>query len=151
MERSCAMEISETHYLTPTGQKRKLSDKDKIWLETYFETCNASEAARAAGYENAVRQHGYLMRQKLSGFLQTKIRSMIGHCSPAALETVYHLSQESGDDKVRLAAAQDLLNRAGYAQAQKVEVTVADKSDAELDSEIQRLLKKGNIIDAEVV
>jgi len=145
------MEIADTYYLTPKGQKRKLTDRDKTWLAAYFETCNASEAAREAGYENAIRQHGYLMRRKLSGFIQSKIRDMIGHCSPAALETVFTLSQESADDKVKLAAAQDLLNRAGYGEARKVEVTIQDKTDAELDSEIQRLLKKGNIIDIEAM
>jgi len=43
---------------------------------------------------------------------------MIGKCVPSALETIYTLATECPDPRIQLAAAQDILNRAGYKEAQ---------------------------------
>ena len=79
------------------------------------------------------------------------MKAMIGSCAPAALETIYRLATESGDDQVKLRAAQDLLNRAGYGATQKHEISVHDMSDEELDNELSKLLSKANIVDADIV
>jgi len=143
------MELKVT--VKPNG--RALTDKQRAWLEVYLECGNASEAARAVGVEKHAAQYGKQMRDRLSEVIQSNLRKMVGRCAPAALETIYKLATTCPDPKVQLAAAQDLLNRAGYKEATKVELTVDKKSDRELDKEIENLLSKGGIIvtDAEVV
>ena len=135
-----------------TTNGRALTEKQKAWLESYLEHGNASEAARAIGVgDNCARQYGHQMKRALSGCIQANMHKLIGRCAPDALETIYDIATNCPDPKVRLAAAQDVLNRAGYMGTKKVEVSVEAKSDDEIDNEIQRLLKKGSIIDAEVV
>jgi len=130
---------------------RAFTEKEKAWYEAYMATGNASEAARRIGITTSVRQYGYGMKVRLKKYIQRDLQAMIGNCGPDALETIYDLAKNCEDANVRLKAAQDLLNRAGYKETQRVEVTVADKSDSELDSEIQALLKQGNVVDAQVV
>jgi len=132
-------------------KKREVSDLQKAWLIAYFSGANGSAASRSVGITNNVKQHACNMKAALMDVIQLNMRRMVGHCAPTALETVFELSQHCEDPKVRLAAARDLLDRAGYKEAAKIEVTIADKSDKELDSEIQELLMKGNIINAESV
>jgi len=135
-----------------TTHGRNLTEKQKAWLESYLEHGNASEAARALGIgDNSARQYGHQMKRALSECIQANMHALIGRCAPDALETIYDIAVNCPDPKVRLAAAQDVLNRAGYMGTKKVEVSVEAKSDADLDREISSLLRKGGIVDAEVV
>lgn len=137
--------------LNPVNHKKcTLTEYERSWLEEYMACGNATEAARLCEFPHP-KQRGYELRKKLSHFIEANLRQMIGRCAPAALEVIYELAVECPDPKVRLTAAQDLLNRAGYKEAVKHEITVADKTDKEIDKEIDALLKKGGIITAEVV
>jgi len=130
---------------------KPLKPHDREWIEAYFQTGSASEASRRLGVEKNVKQHAYNMKQKLSVCIQQNLTKFIGHCAPDALEIVFDLAKNCEDPKVRLAAAVDILNRAGYKESRKVEVSIEDKSSSELDTEIKRLLSKGGIIDAAVI
>jgi len=130
---------------------RSFTDKERVWYEAYMATGNASDAARAIGITTSVKQYGYAMKTRLKEYIKRDLQAMIGNCGPDALETIYELSKSCEDPNVRLRAAQDLLNRAGYKEIQRVEVTIADKSDKELDDEIATLLKNGNVVDAQVI
>lgn len=124
-----------------------MNAKQIEWLESYLDHGNASKASQAVGITENARQHGYNMRNTLMPFIQANLPAIIGRCAPVALETVFDLAQNCPDPKIQLAAAQDLLNRAGYGQVKKVEVSIHDASEEDLDKEIRLLLKKGNIIE----
>jgi len=131
-----------------TYDGRKLTDIQAKWFDSYMQCGNATQAARDAGIETGHRQRGYELKQGLHGLILLNMRRLVGNCAPSALETIFELSKSCEDPKVRLAAAKDLLDRAGYREAAKVEITIADKTDFELDSEIKALLAKGDIIEA---
>jgi len=135
-----------------TNNGKDLKEHERSWLEAYMEHGNAAEASRSVGQtESCVRQHGYRMKRRLSECIQANLHKLIGKCTPDALETVYDIACNCPDPKVRLSAAQDILNRAGYTGTKKVEVSINDKSDDEINREISMLLNKGGIVDAEVV
>jgi len=128
-----------------------MTELEERWLEAYLSGLNATQACREIGIEKNAAYRGHEFKKRLAPFIEANIKAMIGHCAPSALEVVFDLAMNCPDPKVRLAAAQDLLNRAGYKEATKHEITVADKSDEELDREIKALLRKGGIVDAEVI
>lgn len=141
------MELKVVQFPPSKSRKFVLTEEEQTWLEAYMETGVASQASLAVGVERNAAVHGHRMRRRLSHFIEANIKALIGKTAPAALETIYELATDCPDPKVRLAAAQDLLNRAGYAEVKKHEINVSDKTEKELDMEIQTLLKKGNIID----
>jgi len=130
---------------------RELFPREREWMEAYMQCGNATEASREIGIEKHPSQYGQQMRRKLSDYIQLNMRKLIGNSAPKALETIYEIAKSCPDPKVRLAAAQDLLNRAGYKETQEIQINVKDKSKEELDNEIDALLKRGGIVDAEVI
>ena len=124
--------------------KCTLNDKERVWLETYLTTGSTKEACVAAGY---APNTGSQIRRRLNHFIMANMTDMIAKCAPAALETIFEIATTCPDPKTRLAAAQDLLNRAGFKEAQKHEISVKDKSDEELEKELRSLLSRSNIID----
>lgn len=130
---------------------REITPRQREWLEAYLACGNAAEASRRIGITNHPASYGQQLRETLSYVIQKNLQKMIGAKAPAALEIVYEIATTCTDPKIRLAAAQDLLNRAGYKEVRKVEISTKDKSDEELNKEIHHLLQKGGIIDAEVV
>ena len=130
---------------------RELYPREFEWMEAYMQCGNASEASRMIGIEKCVAQYGQQMRNKLSLYIQANLKEMIGRTAPVALETVLELATTCGDPKVRLQAAQDLLDRGGYKEVKKIEVSVKDKSSDDLDKEIDALLQQGGIVEAEVI
>jgi len=141
------MELKVVQFPPSKSRKFTLTEDEQRWLEAYMDTGVASQASLAIGIERNAALHGHRMRRRLSHFIEANIKALIGKCAPAALETIYELATDCPDPKVRLAAAQDLLNRAGFQSVNKHEISVADKSEKEIDDEINRLLQKGNIID----
>lgn len=148
-----------TELAITTIRGRSLTEKQRAWLSAYMDCGNASEASRMVGIEKCHAQHGAQVRRSIADFITANLRTMIGRTAPAALETIYELANTCPDPKVRLAAAQDLLNRAGFKETQRIEVGAVDKTDAELSKEIDMLLQRGGIVigssmmveDAEVV
>jgi len=130
---------------------RELYPRERQWLEAYVQCNNASEASRMIGITKCVAQYGQQMRMKLADYIVANLKQMIGRTAPAALETVFDLAQSCEDPKVRLAAAQDLLNRAGFKESTHIELSVKDKSKEEIDKEIDALLQKGGIVIGDVV
>jgi len=126
-----------------------ITDKDKEWAEHYMNYGNASEASRETFPEiKAVAIHGSRMKAKMRNYIERNMVKFIQRHAPDAMETIIDLAKNCPDVKVRLAAAQDILNRAGVKSANRIEVSISDKSDRELNAEIGMLLEKGGIIDA---
>ncbi|RME61114.1 hypothetical protein D6779_00685 [Candidatus Parcubacteria bacterium] len=131
--------------LNPLQHKKcSLTEREQIWLETYLNTGSTREACEAAGYHP---NQGSQLRRRLNHFILANMKDMIAKCAPAALEVIFEIATKCPDPKTRLQAAQDLLNRAGYKEAQRHEISVTDKSDEELERELAELLKRSNIID----
>jgi len=131
------------------SKKKELRPHEVDWLEEYMATGNASEASRKIGVEKCPAQHGARMRRTLSDYIQANVSAMIGKCVPSALETVYELATSCPDPNIRLRAAIDILDRAGHKQAERLEISMSNKSDDELNSEIDALLNANGIIDVQ--
>lgn len=70
--------------------EKKLTDKQKLWLENYLATFNATEAARRAGYKhpNVVGPHNLTV-----DYLQERIKERLNAAAMSADEVLYRLAQ----------------------------------------------------------
>jgi len=130
----------------------RLTEEDKLWADAYMNSGNATGVSRELF--PAIKQphvHGARMKRKVAKYIESRMLHFVMNHAPDAMETIIDLAKNCPDVKVRLAAAQDILNRAGIKSANKLEISIADKSDNELNNEINMLLEKGGIIDAEPI
>jgi len=77
--------------------------------------------------------------------VERRVRAKIGEGAVLASHTLIHLCKNAKQDSVRLKAATELLNKAGYNETQKIELT--EKRPEELDEkelrrEIQEMMEK---------
>jgi len=123
-------------------------NKHEEFISHFARSGNATQAAVAAGYsERTARTQGYQLKVKLAGEIAHAVGLRIASAAPAALGTLIKLVESSDtDDRVRLAAAKDILDRAGYNASNKVEISTMDtKTDDQLRAELRELM--GNVID----
>ena len=132
--------------------KEVRGEKLKIFLEEYVE--NGGDhlaAAKTAGYANP-KQAKKLLRDNWEA-VQDLVMNKIGGHVPFAIEGIVRLAQNAKNESVRLKACQDLLGRAGYDQAIKIESKVVDATEMEdgaLENELLELLKKANLPEGSV-
>lgn len=134
--------------VTPITEAPKLTKAEK--LDLYCEgLCNGlgkTAAYIAAGYaespstpKNATVYH----KQNLQ-YIQAYIGEHIGSHAPTALRVILRImNDESEKGGIRLKAAQDVLDRAGFSAKQKLEITtpeVKDMSTEDLHNELKRAL-----------
>jgi len=128
------------------------------FLKRYLGTGDIEEAAAWAERKPSTCRQ-WLKEPKFQQALQRELTQRLNGGAMGALETLISLSRHAGDDKVRLNAARDLLDRAGYKPEHLH--TSADKrmenaSVEDMMGRIQELQKelginqgKGDVIDVE--
>lgn len=124
------------------------TDKRRRFVELYARSGNATQSARDAGYsDKSITSAASRLTRELALEIQQEIAHQIGATAPIALGAIVKLvSSTDTDDRVRLSAAKDILDRAGYNATNRVEVATMDnKSDDELRQELRELM--GNVID----
>ena len=83
-------------------------------------------------------------------YIEKQIADKIGSHVPMAIEGIVYLAQHAKGEGVKLKALQDLLSRAGYDGAIKIEtkeVSAEDMDDSMLKDELSILLKKAGMVE----
>lgn len=104
--------------------KKELTENQKKFLDVLFNEAKgkASEAKRLAGYSEATSTQSIL--DSVSEEIAERTRKALSYSGPQAVATIIGIM--SGDDmlgvKEKLAAAKDVLDRAGFGKTDKVQV-----------------------------
>lgn len=108
-----------------------LSDKQKKFVEIYFELNNGTKAAIMAGYGEK-GAHAEASRQlknvKVRGYLEelqkerrVRIQNRLATIAEKAVEMLFDLAVNGESENVRLSAIKDILDRSGYKATDKIE------------------------------
>jgi hypothetical protein len=121
----------------------ELTTKEQSWLDEYVNNGDATEAAIKAGYKHPV-DLGRKNVRTLQTQIQAAVLKAIGNAAPRALHTVIKLAKTAEKESVQLAAAKDLLDRAGFSVAQQVADSASDNLAAfgELVDKVNALVGK---------
>jgi phage terminase small subunit len=109
----------------------------KVAFEHYIETDNVTASAEKAG---VARKTVYEWFKKYGDELAEMVRDSMAHAAVGALKVIRELALHSENAQVRLHAAKDILNRAGYMPVEKKELVISNLSEEEIDRELKRLL-----------
>lgn len=144
--------------MTETTPAEKLS----LFKEAYFDNGgNLKEAYLAAGFSpisaaSNASKYFAAHREEIQTFVHTRIATHV----PKAIGTIVKImnnEQEKGG--IRLKAAQDLLDRAGYKPSDRIEIRTEDvdnMSTGDIKEQIKRLLQEvdptlGKLVDLKVI
>ena len=119
-----------------------LTEQRKHFVEAYCRLGNGTMAAKEAGYKDSpslVNQASKLKRE-LSGEISEELRSSFMNAAPKALSILMDLAENSASDSVKFQASKDLLDRAGFRPIDRREEIRPQRSPAELEAEIKRLV-----------
>jgi len=119
-----------------------LTDKQKLFIEYFSQTGNATQSAIKAGYsEKTAEQQGYELKNKLENQIDTATKKLLGSAVPMAILKLRKLIENDNTSaSVQLGAINSLLDRTGYQTTTKIEDVTGKKTDEELKSELQHLL-----------
>lgn len=142
--------------LPPNKAKALFNDKELTerperlvrFIELYLEYKGDHKKAWVdAGYsESGLPRAMKTLRDNFS-MVNKLVYQRIGNHVPLALEGIVELAVNAKQESIRLKACQDILSRAGYDAAMKLETTVTetkDMKDEELTKELKELLGKSN-------
>lgn len=136
------------HRMTSKQTYDDLIDKHQKFVDAYLETADRVEAYLAAGYspsKKTLRNAATNLYHKLAPIIKDEMDKRIGTGAVMALRVIRELMEHASSETVRLQAAKDYLTRAGFDKPVQTELTVndsRDKTNAELQAEIQELLAK---------
>ena len=119
-----------------------LTEQRKQFVEAYCRLGNGTLAAKEAGYKDSpslVNQASKLKRE-LSSEISEELRSSFMNATPKALSILMDLAENSASDSVKFQASKDLLDRAGFRPIDRREEIRPQRSPAELEAEIKRLV-----------
>ena len=99
-------------------------------------------AAKEAGYKDSpslVNQASKLKRE-LSAEISEELTANFLSAAPKALSILMDLAENSASDSVKFQASKDLLDRAGFRPVDRREEIRPQRTPAELEAEIKRLV-----------
>ena len=125
---------------------KTLTDKQKALVDYFSQIGNATQAAIKAGYSKATaEQQGYELKNKLANEIDTATKAALVSAVPMAVEKLQSLIT---DDKVaasvKLGAINSILDRTGHQTVHKVEDVTKQRTDEELQTELDHLLQSIN-------
>jgi len=127
-----------------------ITDKQQKFIEYYCETGEQLESARRAGYKNtpALYHQAYKLKRELAPEIAKRMAERFADKAPTALNTINELMLNSDSDAIRLQAAKDMMDRAGYKPKDKVSIEEDKKSVKELEAELVLLVgrERANIL-----
>ena len=102
-----------------------LTQKQAAFVAAYVANGGkGTDAAITAGYAQAsahTEQHRLLANPKIQQEILKETLNQLGLAAPQALQTVMRLTNNARSEYVRLSAAQDLLDRAGFRPPDRVD------------------------------
>lgn len=122
---------------------KPLTDKQKAFVENFSKTGNATQSAIASGYSPATaEQQGYELKKKLASEIDQATKQVLASSVPMAIEKLQSLIiDDKVNASVKLGAINSILDRTGYQTVHKVEDVTKNKTDEELQIELNHLLK----------
>ena len=116
------------------------SEKRRIFVERMIEHGDHIKAAKEAGYEKDDPQkfavEANRLKRQLHDLLLKGMKERFSSSAPKAAHVIETLMNSGESEAVRLKAAQDLLDRAGYQPTTRVEEVTEKKSVKELEAEL---------------
>ena len=112
-------------------------------VEAYCRLGNGTLAAKEAGYKDSpslVNQASKLKRE-LSSEIAEELTANFMSAAPKALSILMDLAENSASDSVKFQASKDLLDRAGFRPVDRREEIRPQRTPAELEAEIKRLVE----------
>ena len=107
---------------------RKLTDKQQMFLDVLFNEAKGdpSVAVKLAGYSNSVKTSS--ITASLVDEINDLTRKFIAQSSTKAVYTMYNIlgTEDMLGAKERMSAAKDILDRAGFAKTEKVEIKASE-------------------------
>ena len=119
-----------------------LTEQRKHFVEAYCRLGNGTLAAKEAGYKDSpslVNQASKLKRE-LSSEIAEELTANFMSAAPKALSILMDLAENSASDSVKFQASKDLLDRAGFRPIDRREEIRPQRTPAELEAEIKRLV-----------
>ena len=119
-----------------------LTEQRKHFVEAYCRLGNGTLAAKEAGYKDSpslVNQASKLKRE-LSSEIAEELTANFMSAAPKALSLLMDLAENSASDSVKFQASKDLLDRAGFRPVDRREEIRPQRTPAELEAEIKRLV-----------
>mgnify|MGYP003115710948 FL=1 len=116
------------------------SEKRRIFVERMIERGDHIKAAKEAGYEKEDPQkfavEANRLKRQLHDLILKGMKERFSSSAPKAAHVIETLMNSGESEAVRLKAAQDLLDRAGYQPTTRVEEVTEKKSVKELEAEL---------------
>jgi phage terminase small subunit len=127
---------------------QNLTDKQKLFIEYFSQTGNATQSCIKAGYsEKTAEQQGYELKNKLANQIDTATKKLLGSAVPIAVDKLRKLIEnDKTTPSVQLGAINSLLDRTGYQTTTKIEDVTGKKTDEELKAELDHLLGTMKIV-----
>jgi phage terminase small subunit len=121
---------------------QNLTDKQKLFIEYFSQTGNATQSCIKAGYsQKTAEQQGYELKNKLANQIDTATKKLLGSAVPIAVDKLRKLIEnDKTTPSVQLGAINSLLDRTGYQTTTKIEDVTGKKTDEELRQELDHLL-----------
>ena len=119
-----------------------LTEQRKHFVEAYCRLGNGTLATKEAGYKDSpslVYQASKLKRE-LSAVISEELTANFLSASPKALSILMDLAENSASDSVKFQASKDQLDRAGFRPVDRREEIRPQRTRAELEAEIKRLV-----------
>ena len=125
----------------PKTKKEKLD----IFCEGLVNGLSREAAYVAAGYSpHMARQNGTKYYRENALYIHQYLAEHIGVHAPTAFKVILQIANDPNEKGgIRLKAAQDVLDRAGYSAKQKIELSVSDPkemSTEDIQNEIKKLI-----------
>lgn len=122
--------------------ERELTERQAAFVEHYVENGgNVEEAATLAGYADRSSGYANLRNPLIQKAILAETLQHIGLAAVPALKTVSTLAASARSEYVRLQAATDLLDRAGFKPPDKLHAVV----DADLHVSLDIGMKEGGV------
>ena len=121
------------------------TEKQKDFVANFILHGNAAKAARDAGYGNvndSAKRRGHELKLRYKDYIAQQIANNISGYAPAALAMIADIAKNGESEAIRLKAAIDLMDRAGYKPTTKTEqktIAVEERSTEELEEELKQL------------
>ncbi len=113
-----------------------LTEKQQAFVTHLVETGSAEESVRAAGYSTNnihVAKHQLLNNPRIQKAISNLTLERLASLAPRAVSVVESLAVSAKSEYVRLQAAQDLLDRAGFKPPERVDHRVSADLTVHLD------------------
>jgi len=123
---------------------KSLTDKQKAFIDYFSQSGNATQSAIKAGYSPATaEQQAYELKKKLAFEIDEATRQALGGAVPMAIEKLQSLiTDDKVSASVKLGAINSILDRTGYQTVHKVEDVTKQRTDEELQTELNHLLQQ---------